>query len=111
MKNVGGITVVAALVIMAGPASAQSRYENTYEMVTTQERQHASFGASSFQRQHDLGRHRSADKVIILDKLTGALWAWSERQQSVMYLGQIFPLAGRGTIAHIIEVNPEQKSP
>jgi len=58
-----------------------------------------------------LGRHRSADKVIILDKRAVALWAWSERQQSVMYLGQIFPLAGKGTIARIIEVNSEQKSP
>jgi len=110
MKNICGITVGAALAIMAGSASAQSRYENSYEMVTTREQQHASFGASSFQRQHDLGRHRSADKVVILDKRTGALWAWSDRQQSVMYLGQIFPLAGRGTIARIIEVNPEQKS-
>jgi hypothetical protein len=109
MKNICGITVVAALAIMVGPASAQSRHQNTYEMVTTHEEQSASFGA--FQRQHDLGRHRSADKVIILDKGTGALWAWSERQQSVMYLGQIFPLAGRGTVARIIEVNPEQKSP
>jgi len=111
MKNIGGITVVTTLAIMAGAASAQSRYENTYEMVTTYGEQNASFGVGSFQRQHGLGRHRSADKVIILDKRTGALWAWSERQQSVMYLGQIFPLAGRGTIAHIIEVNPEQKSP
>ena len=111
MKKIFEITMVAALSIVAGPASAQSRYENAYEMVTTHEDQSATFGSSSFQYRQDLGRHRFADKVIILDKRAGALWAWSERQQSVMYLGQIFPLVGKGTIAHIIEVNPEQKSP
>ena len=111
MKYICGITVVAALAIVAGPASAQSRYENSYEMVTTHEEQNVSFPAGSFQSQHDPGRHRSADKVIILEKRAGALWAWSERQQSVIYLGQIFPLVGKGTIAHIIEVNPDQKTP
>ena len=110
MRNVRGIAIVATLAVMAGPASAQSR-QNAYEMVTSREESSASFGVGSYQRQPDFGHHRFADKVIILDRGTGALWSWSERQQSVMYLGQIFPLAGKGSIAHIIEVNPEQKSP
>lgn len=46
-------------------------------------------------------------KVIIIDNQTGDLWAWSEAQQTVMYLGYIFPLVQRGSIARVITV-PEQ---
>ena len=47
-------------------------------------------------------------KVIIVDNRTGDLWAWSEVEQTVLYLGYIFPLAGQGPFARVINV-PEQK--
>ncbi len=47
--------------------------------------------------------------MIILDKRNGALWAWSEPEQTVMYLGQIFPLTSSGVFVRIIQVEPEQK--
>jgi hypothetical protein len=47
-------------------------------------------------------------KVIIVDNRTGELWAWSEAEQTVLYLGYIFPLTGQGPIARVITV-PEQK--
>ena len=57
-------------------------------------------------------RHRipviPPSKVIIVDNRTGDLWAWSEAEQTVMYLGYIFPLAGQGPFARVINV-PEQR--
>lgn len=50
----------------------------------------------------------AAHKVIIIDNRTGDLWAWSEAQQTVMYLGYIFPLVGQGPIARVITL-PEQR--
>ena len=47
-------------------------------------------------------------KVIIVDNRTGDLWAWSEVEQTVLYLGYIFPLAGQGPFARVINV-PEQR--
>ena len=47
-------------------------------------------------------------KVIIIDNQTGDLWAWSEAEQTVLYLGYIFPLVGQGPIARVITV-PEQR--
>jgi hypothetical protein len=47
-------------------------------------------------------------KVISVDNRTGDLWAWSEVEQTVLYLGYIFPLAGQGPFARVINV-PEQK--
>jgi hypothetical protein len=47
-------------------------------------------------------------KVIIVDNRTGDLWAWSEAEQTVLYLGYIFPLAGQGPFARVITV-PEQR--
>lgn len=47
-------------------------------------------------------------KVIIIDNRTGDLWAWSEAEQTVLYLGYIFPLAGQGPFARVIAV-PEQR--
>jgi len=62
--------------------------------------------------QADRARHRipviPPAKVIIIDNRTGDLWAWSEVEQTVLYLGYIFPLAGQGPIARVITV-PEQK--
>ena len=46
-------------------------------------------------------------KVIIIDNRTGDLWAWSEAEQTVLYLGYIFPLAGQGPIARVITL-PER---
>ena len=56
------------------------------------------------------GHWNATSRVIILDKRNGALWAWSEPEQTVMYLGQIFPLTGYGPFARIIQVEPEQKA-
>jgi hypothetical protein len=47
-------------------------------------------------------------KVIIVDNRTGDLWAWSEAEQTVNYLGYIFPLTWQGPFARVITV-PEQK--
>jgi len=47
-------------------------------------------------------------KVIIVDNRTGDLWAWSEAEQTVLYLGYIFPLSWQGSIARVITV-PEQR--
>ena len=43
-------------------------------------------------------------KVIIVDNRTGDLWAWSEVEQTVLYLGYIFPLSWEGSIARVITV-------
>ena len=60
----------------------------------------------------DRARHRipviPPAKVIIIDNRTGDLWAWSEVEQTVLYLGYIFPLVGQGPIARVITV-PEQR--
>jgi len=102
MKNTYRALLVAALVAVAPQAIAQTRGNSHYEMVTTQLDQNNSFGAST-NRHHHPG-WRGTDKVVILDKETGVLWAWSEPLQTVMYLGQIFPLGGPGVIARIIQV-------
>ena len=47
-------------------------------------------------------------KVIIVDNRTGDLWAWSEAEQTVLYLGYIFPLSWQGPFARVITV-PEQR--
>lgn len=56
----------------------------------------------------DAARHEipviSPAKVIIIDNRTGDLWAWSEVEQTVLYLGYIFPLAGQGPFARVITV-------
>jgi len=82
--------LVAGLAMLGTQASAQSRPWSRYEMVTIP--------------QHQNGL---TDKVIILDKRSGALWSWSEPSATIMYLGQIFPIAGAGSMARIIRVNPE----
>ena len=102
MKNIYCALLIAAIATVGTQAFAQSRSEGHYEMVTTQQDQNISFGAST--HRHHPGWRRSTDKVVILDKRTGELWAWSEPLQTVMYLGQIFPLAGPGVIARIIQV-------
>jgi hypothetical protein len=111
MRHVCWMVLMTLLLAMETQVSAQPRNENSYEMVTTQQDQNISFGARSQQHQHYPGWRSRMDKVVILDKRTGELWAWSEALQTVTYLGQIFPLTDTGTIAHIIQVNPEQKSP
>ena len=55
-----------------------------------------------------IGKDESG-QVVILDKRTGQLWSWYELLQSIMYLGQIFPIAGPGPFARIIQV-PEEKT-
>jgi len=102
MKNIYCTMLALALASIGTQASAQSRSDSHYEMVTTQLDQNVSFGAST--RAHRHGWRSATDKVAILDKRTGELWAWSEPLQTVMFLGQIFPLSGTGVIAHIIQV-------
>jgi hypothetical protein len=101
MRNIYRALLIAALAAVGTQASAQSRSDSHYEMVTTQLDQNVSFGASTGRRQ---GWRTVTDKVVILDKRTGEIWAWSEPLQTVMFLGQIFPLSGTGVIAHIIQV-------
>jgi len=107
MKIMSGLVVGGLLAAFAAPAAAQMRDQGAYEMVTTHQYENASFGTST-------GRYRNfrtaTDKVIILDKRNGALWAWSELQQTVTYLGQIFPLTGSGPFARVIQVELDQKA-
>ena len=46
-------------------------------------------------------------RVTILDKQTGELWVWSGPSE-IMFAGKIFPIGGAGSIARIIQVNPER---
>jgi len=110
MKKMSGLVAVGLLAGVAAPAFAQMRDQGAYEMVTTHQYENASFGTSTGRHRFDRGYRTATDKVIILDKRNGALWAWSEPQQTVMYLGQIFPLTGSGVFARIIQVEPEQKA-
>ena len=109
MTKMSTLVFAGLLACVAAPASAQMRDQGAYEMVTTQQYENASFGTSTarYRNRHFRG---ATDKVIILDKRNGALWAWSEPEQTVMYLGQIFPLTGSGVFARIIQVEPEQKA-
>ncbi len=116
MKLAFGTMLIAAAAAFTTPASAQSLSGGGhYEMVTTQLDQNVSFGAETrrdIHERHDVPDQAwrgGTDKVIILDKRSGELWAWSERFQTVMYLGQIFPLAGAGPFSRVIRV-PEEKA-
>jgi hypothetical protein len=109
MKKISALALAGLLAAVAAPASAQMRDQGVYEMVTTHQYENASFGTSTA-RYRDPHVRGATDKVIILDKRNGALWAWSEPQQTVMYLGQIFPLTGSGVFARIIQVEPDQKA-
>ena len=109
MKKVPALVLAGLLAGIAAPASAQMRDQGAYEMVTTQQYENASFGTSTARYRNPHFR-TATDKVIILDKRTGALWAWSEPQQTVIYLGQIFPLTGSGAFARIIQVESDQKA-
>jgi hypothetical protein len=114
--------LVSALVATATSASAQSvdrfgsgssqafRY-NTVTVPDVRADLQVPDGRRSFGRPHAF--HRRAPlippaKVIIVDNRTGDLWAWSEAEQTVNYLGYIFPLSWQGPIARVINV-PEQK--
>jgi hypothetical protein len=108
MGCVARIVLAGLLAAVSTQASAQSRQEGNYEMVVTQDYQNASFGVTSGGNGVN-GLHRRLDKVVILDKRSGELWAWSDKEQTVMYLGYIFPLVGKGVFARIIEV-PDQKT-
>ena len=110
MKKMSGLVVAGLLAAFAAPAFAQTRDQGAYEMVTTRQYENVSFGVSSVRHRGYPGVRAATDKVIILDKSNGALWAWSEPEQTVMYLGQIFPLTGSGVFARIIQVPPDQKA-
>ena len=113
--------LVSTLVATVTSASAQSsvrygsgqsngyRY-NTVTIPDVQSDAHVAAAGHAFGRT-EAARHRipviPPAKVIIIDNQTGDLWAWSEAQQTVLYLGYIFPLVQRGSIARVITV-PEQ---
>jgi len=86
MTTIFRVTAVAAFLTLGTQAFAQSGHLGRYEMVVAPK--------------------TSAEKVIILDKRTGELWAWSE-SSAIMYLGNIFSNARAGTLARIIQVIPE----
>ena len=109
MKKMSALALAGLLAGVAAPASAQMREQGIYEMVTTHQYENASFGTSTA-RYHDRHVRNVGEKVIILDKRNGALWAWSEPQQTVMFLGQIFPLISPGASARIIQIDPDQKA-
>jgi len=108
MTKLSALVFAGLLAGISAPASAQMRDQGAYEMVTTHQYENAAFGTSTA-RYHNRRFRAATDKVIILDKRNGALWAWSEPEQTVMYLGQIFPLTGSGVFARIIQVEPDQK--
>ena len=97
------ILLVTALATFGAQASAQSRHGSRYEMVTIPHNQDNSMMTTIPQKQNDL-----TDKVVILDKQTGELWSWSE-PAAIAYLGKIFPIAGVGSFARIIQIKPEEK--
>jgi hypothetical protein len=81
------LPLVALLLAFASQAFAEPRSAGRYEMVRL---------------------HGGPDgKVLILDRQTGQLWTWSERQAAA-YAGRIFPVAAEGAIARIITV-PQDK--
>jgi hypothetical protein len=114
--------LVSTLVATATSASAQSwgRYGtaqsnglNRYDIVTFPDvLADARVAAPGHASGHNGTLHHRIPvippaKVMIVDNRTGDLWAWSEAEQTVMYLGYIFPLVGQGAIARIITV-PER---
>jgi hypothetical protein len=103
MTSIFRILLIAALAMLGTQASAQSRHGGRYEMVTIPQNQTNSMITTIPQFQNNL-----TDKVIILDKQRGELWSWSE-PATIVYLGKIFPIAGAGPFARIIQVNPEEK--
>ena len=132
MSYLHRFVLVSTLVATVTSASAQSsgRYGTgqshgfRYDTVTIPDVQangHAVAAHDAFRRDGDrsahdaFGRDRARrevpiippSKVIIIDNRTGDLWAWSEAEQTVLYLGYIFPLSGQGPIARVITV-PER---
>ena len=126
MNAVFRIVLAAALAALASQASAQSLRGDRYEMVNVQQyqNQNTTFGAAGRgyypardMRGYEPGTFRprqrhypGANDVIILDKRSGELWAWSNSIASVIYLGQIYPLGGAGSLARIIQVKPDEKA-
>jgi len=121
MRYMHRFVLVSTLVATVTSASAQSwgRYGTgqshgfRYDTVTITDVQpngHAVAAHDAFGRDRGRAAHNAfgRDKVIIIDNRTGDLWAWSEAEQTVLYLGYIFPLAGQGPIARVITV-PEQR--
>jgi len=120
MSYLHRFVLVSTLVATVTSASAQSsgRYGTgqshgfRYDTVTIPDVQanghavaaHDAFGRDRARREIPI---IPPSKVIIIDNRTGDLWAWSEAEQTVLYLGYIFPLSGQGSIARVITV-PEQ---
>jgi hypothetical protein len=84
MTAIYRVLLIAVIAILGTQASAQSHRWSRFEMVTT-----------------------NTGRVTILDKQTGELWVWSGPSE-IMFAGKIFPIGGAGSIARIIQVNPER---
>jgi hypothetical protein len=83
------VLLITAFAMLGTQAFAQSQHSTRFEMVTIPQYQNGDMG-----------------KVLILDRRTGELWAWSE-PSLVISVGRIIPNGGAGSIAHIIHV-PEE---
>ena len=108
MKITYRLMLIAAFATLATQASTQSLYDNRYKMI---QQDQISFANGA--RQQDWASFGNdtrkqlpypTDRVIVLDKRSGQLWAWYEASQTFMYLGQIFPIAATGPIARVIQV-------
>ena len=86
MSAISRLLLIAAVAMMASPASSEPRQNGRYEMVRVP-------GADQ------------SGKVLILDTQTGELWTWSEPMAPV-YAGRIFPITADGPFARIIKVDP-----
>ena len=122
MSNLHVLILATALAATTTSASAQSwgRYGseqshglNRYDIVTFPDVLADAHVAAPGHASGHIGtaHHRipviPPAKVMIIDNRTGDLWAWSEAEQTVLYLGYIFPLAGQGPIARVITL-PER---
>jgi hypothetical protein len=77
MKRIHHILIATTLMIMGTEAFAQAPDRSHFEMLTTQQYQNDSFGIAA----------PKSERIIILDKRSGQLWAWSQISQSIIYLG------------------------
>ena len=84
------VLLITALAMLGTQASAQSQHSTRFEMLAIPQYQNGDMG-----------------KVLILDRRTGELWAWSE-SSLVVSVGRIIPNGGAGSIARIIHVDQKE---
>ncbi|HET7383309.1 MAG TPA: hypothetical protein VFJ59_12095 [Pseudolabrys sp.] len=108
MKITYRLMLIAAFATFATQASAQSVYDSRYEMIQQDQISFATgtqlLDRASFRNDTRKQLSYPTDRVIVLDKRSGQLWAWYEVSQTFTYLGQIFPIGLTGPIARVIQV-------